>query len=360
MNTNKKLTLNINGTDRLFVCDLESDTLATVLRRLGFTGTKVGCATGVCGACTVVMDGAAIHACTRRIASVKEGTHILTIEGIGTPENPHPLQIAFLTNNAFRCGFCTPGFIVSAYALLGKNPSPSREDVQQWFLKHRNLCRCTEYKPIVDAVMEAAEILRGERSVPEIPADAVNGLAKVCGEYDFVCDVALDMPAETLHVALVQPKVTHHARVVKINKDASERSDGVFKIVLLDKKEITNYGDVVALVCADTKLHAREAAAKATVVLETLPERFCPVSEPSRLSIEGGSALAYLDENGEIAVSFTPGAGSDQLAEFVRTACQATGGRPVSLSPSYSEYLALNGIPQNNPLAAGIPTIAQL
>ena len=88
----KKMTLNINGADRMFICDPEKDTLASVLRRLGLTGTKVGCGTGVCGACSVILDGKVIRSCTRKIKNVEEYSSVTTIEGIGTVLNPHPLQ----------------------------------------------------------------------------------------------------------------------------------------------------------------------------------------------------------------------------------------------------------------------------
>jgi aldehyde oxidoreductase len=153
----KKMWLNINGVNRMFACDPEKDTLAEVLRRLGLTGVKVGCGTGVCGACSVILDGKVIRSCTRKIGSVKEYSKVITIEGIGTPNNLHPLQVAFMNNGAVQCGFCTPGFIVSAYALLKENNNPTREEVRDWFQKHRNVCRCTGYKQIVDAVMDAAK-----------------------------------------------------------------------------------------------------------------------------------------------------------------------------------------------------------
>ena len=166
-----KMTLNINGADRTFICDPEKDTLATVLRRLGLTGTKVGCGTGVCGACSVILDGKVIRSCTRKISKVTEYSEVVTIEGIGTVLHPHPLQDAWVHLGAVQCGFCVPGFIVSAYQLLLENPNPTREDVRDWFQKHRNVCRCTGYKHIIDAVMEAAAILRGEKTVKDITYD---------------------------------------------------------------------------------------------------------------------------------------------------------------------------------------------
>ena len=98
-----KMTLNINGADRMFICDPEKDTLASVLRRLGLTGTKVGCGTGVCGACSVILDGKVIRSCTRKIKSIKEYSSVITIEGIGTALNPHPLQYAWVNLGAVQC-----------------------------------------------------------------------------------------------------------------------------------------------------------------------------------------------------------------------------------------------------------------
>ncbi|MDR0357738.1 MAG: molybdopterin-dependent oxidoreductase [Clostridiales Family XIII bacterium] len=309
----KKMILNINGAERMFICDPEKDTLATVIRRLGLTGTKVGCGTGVCGACSVIVNGKVIRSCTRKITSVKEYSEVTTIEGIGTPTNLHPLQVAWMENGAVQCGFCTPGFIVSAYQLLKENDNPTREDVRDWFLKHRNICRCTGYKQIVDAVMDAAKVVRGECDIEDIkvkmPEDKnyygkalvrPAALGKVCGLTDFGDDVELKMPDGTLHVVMVQPKTVHHAKILKIHTEEAERMPGVYKIItskdvkgsnrlnmftfsarslaseqthiLLAEEKIFNYGDVIALVAADTKTHAREAAAKVTLEYEQLPE----------------------------------------------------------------------------------------
>ena len=126
-------TLKVNGVERFFICDYEKDTLADLLRRNGLTGTKVGCGTGVCGSCSVIMNGEVKRACTVKMSKVEDYTEITTIEGIGTPGNLHPLQQAWVTYGAAQCGFCSPGFIISAYGLLLKNPSPTREEVREWF-----------------------------------------------------------------------------------------------------------------------------------------------------------------------------------------------------------------------------------
>lgn len=133
------MTLKINGADRMFICDPEKDTLADVIRRLGLTGTKVGCRTGVCGACSMILDGKVIRSCTRKISKVEEYSEVTTIEGIGQPNFLHPIQVAFMYHGAVQCGFCIPGFIVSTYQLLKENPDPTREEVRDWFTKHRNI-----------------------------------------------------------------------------------------------------------------------------------------------------------------------------------------------------------------------------
>jgi len=155
----KSYWLNINGAKRMCVCDPDKDTLAAVLRRMGLTGTKIGCNGGQCGACSVILNGEVVRSCVKRMRMLKDEDVITTIEGIGTPDNLHPLQEAWNTYGAVQCGFCSPGFIVSAKGLLEANPDPTREEVRAWFAKHHNICRCTGYKPIVDAVMAAATVL---------------------------------------------------------------------------------------------------------------------------------------------------------------------------------------------------------
>lgn len=310
-----KMTLNINGADRMFICDPEKDTLASVLRRLGLTGTKVGCGTGVCGSCSVILDGKVIRSCTKKIKTIKEYSSVITIEGIGTALNPHPLQYAWVNLGAVQCGFCVPGFIVSAYQLLQENPDPTREEVRDWFQKHRNVCRCTGYKQIVDAVMEAAAIMRGEKTFEDITYDWTkdveegyygkplvrpNAMAKACGVCDYGDDIELKMPAETLHAVLVMPMKTNHAKILNIDYSEAEKMPGVVKVItakdipganrlmayqfsprtvvfeqthkLMQDEKIVRWGDPVAMVVADTKDHARAAAAKVNVELEQLPE----------------------------------------------------------------------------------------
>jgi aerobic carbon-monoxide dehydrogenase small subunit len=130
-------------------------TLLDVLRNdLGFTGTKEGCGTGSCGSCTVLIDGQAVNACLILIGEVK-GKAITTIEGLCREGKLHPLQQAFMDQGAVQCGFCTPGLILTAKALLDSNPKPSESQIREAIAG--NLCRCTGYDKIVRAIMTAAQ-----------------------------------------------------------------------------------------------------------------------------------------------------------------------------------------------------------
>ncbi|MBQ1352450.1 MAG: molybdopterin-dependent oxidoreductase [Firmicutes bacterium] len=313
----RKMTLNINGADRMFIFDPAKDKLSDVLRRLGLTGTKVGCGVGVCGSCNVIVNKKVVRSCTKKVATMAEFDEVITVEGIGTPMHLHPLQVAFMHDHAVQCGFCIPGFLVSAYALLVyENPNPTREEVRDWFTKNRNICRCTGYKQIVDSVMDAAKVMRGECALEDImykepegdnpsyygdPMPRPAALAKVCGTCDYGDDIELKMPANTLHVVPFQPKITNHAKITKLDVSEAEKMPGVYKVVtakdieganrlqmyqftprttmgendtvhhLLADGKILNYGDIPALVCADTIEHARDALDKIVLEIEELP-----------------------------------------------------------------------------------------
>lgn len=127
---------------------------------LGLIGTKEGCGEGECGACTVLVDGKPRLACLTLAVQV-EGKHVLTVEGLAQRGQLHPLQQAFVETAGVQCGFCTPGFLMAAYALLLENPHPTREEVREWL--SGNLCRCTGYEQIVEAVLLAAEKLADAR-----------------------------------------------------------------------------------------------------------------------------------------------------------------------------------------------------
>jgi aldehyde oxidoreductase len=307
----QKKTFIINGVSQTVEVAPEAS-LGDVLRQqLLLTGTKISCNAGHCGACSVIVDGKLVLSCVTRAKRVPDGARITTVEGIGTPDKLHPIQMAMIVNGAAQCGFCTPGMVVSAKVLLDQNPNPTREEVRAWLNKHHNVCRCTGYKPIVDSIMDAAKVIRGEMSQAELefkmPKDGriwgskyprPTAKAKVTGTLDFGQDLALKMPAETLRLALVQANVSH-ANILSIDTSAAEKMPGVFKVlthkdvkgknritglitfptnkgdgwdrpILCDTK-VFQYGDALAIVCADTEEHARAAADKVNVELEELP-----------------------------------------------------------------------------------------
>jgi carbon-monoxide dehydrogenase small subunit len=153
MSSTVNVRLTVNGTEHEL--DVEPRLLLVHALRdtLGLTGTHVGCDTSNCGACTVHMNGEAVKSCTV-LAVQAEDAEITTIEGMGTEDNLHPMQEAFWNNHGLQCGYCTPGMIMSASALLARNPNPTEEEVRQGL--EGNLCRCTGYHNIVKSVLDAA------------------------------------------------------------------------------------------------------------------------------------------------------------------------------------------------------------
>ena len=144
----------INGQNQEFLCEPRQSLLECLRDIVGLTGAKEGCNDGNCGACTVMMDGRIVNSCL--VLGVEaEGATITTVEGIAGGNQLRPVQRAFLEQAALQCGFCTPGFIVAAEALLEKEPHPSEEQIRLWLAN--NLCRCTGYDKIVRAVQQAAE-----------------------------------------------------------------------------------------------------------------------------------------------------------------------------------------------------------
>jgi aerobic carbon-monoxide dehydrogenase small subunit len=157
------LSLTVNGQAQS--AEVEARTLLVhfIREQLNLTGTHIGCDTSSCGACTIIVDGKAIKSCTM-FAVQAEGTHIETIEGVALASGLHPLQEGFWEMHGLQCGFCTPGMIMSAKALLAKNPNPTEDEIR-WGISG-NLCRCTGYVKIVEAIHYAAEKLNTE----EVPA----------------------------------------------------------------------------------------------------------------------------------------------------------------------------------------------
>ncbi len=305
-----KRKLFVNGVERTVIADPETTLAQYVRKQLCLTGTKVGCGKGECGSCTVIMDGKVVRSCILKMKNVPDEAQIITIEGIGSQENLHPLQLAWMVHGGAQCGFCTPGFIMSAKALLDQNVNPARNEVREWFQKNRNVCRCTGYIQLVDAVMDAAKILRGEIKMEDLwfklkegasmlGSNAIrpSALAKVMGTWDFGADLGLKLPENTLHIKLVQAKVSH-ANILSIDTSEAEKMPGVFKVItykdvpgtnringlafpqnkgdgkerpILNDKKVFQFGDALAMVLADTPVQAEEAAKMVKVELEELP-----------------------------------------------------------------------------------------
>ena len=154
----RHVTTTINSEPAEFLCDPGATLLEVLRDELGLTGTKEGCATGDCGACSVMLDGRLVCSCLA-LAVEAEGARIETIEGMATDGELHPLQQNFLTEAALQCGICTPGVLVAAKALLERNPDPSETEVRFWLAG--NLCRCTGYDKIIRAVMQTAAEMKG-------------------------------------------------------------------------------------------------------------------------------------------------------------------------------------------------------
>jgi aerobic carbon-monoxide dehydrogenase small subunit len=152
----------VNGTEQAIEVLPEMRLLDWLREVAKLTGTKEGCGEGECGACSILRNGEVVNSCLLLVGQLADGDAIVTIEGIARDREPglHPIQQAFIDCGATQCGICTPGMVIAAYALLAKNAAPTREEIVQAIAG--NLCRCTGYVKIVDAIERAASILRGE------------------------------------------------------------------------------------------------------------------------------------------------------------------------------------------------------
>ncbi|HTM09037.1 MAG TPA: (2Fe-2S)-binding protein [Verrucomicrobiae bacterium] len=157
------VTLEVNG--KTYELDIEPHELLidVVRERLGLTGVKRSCDVQVCGACTLLLDGRPVSSCTLPAFEAR-GKRVETIEGLATKGQLHPLQESFIEHGGFQCGFCTPGMILTAKALLEENPAPSEAEIKEFM--HGNICRCTGYKKIIESIRAAAEKMRPARGRP--------------------------------------------------------------------------------------------------------------------------------------------------------------------------------------------------
>ena len=291
----QKVSLKINGRWKQVVADSDLLLIDLLRERHKLTSVKQGCdRKGQCGGCTVVVNGKAVLACVTKVARL-EGAEIITVEGLGTPDNPHLIQEAFVLSGAIQCGYCTPGMIMAAKALLDTNPNPTTEQIKAAF--RHNLCRCTGYVSIITAVKLAGRFLRGElkpddvRPKPDAPKIGVShprptAMIKACGTAEFTADI--DMPGALELAAVRSPHI--HARIKRIDSSAAEAMPGVVGIItakdirgtnrlktrvpdrpVLCEDTVRQLGDPVAAVVACTQEQALAAAAAVRVEYEPLP-----------------------------------------------------------------------------------------
>lgn len=173
----RKVVLNVNGEDYTIEAEPNRLLLQALREEIGLTGTKEGCGIGVCGACSVIVEGRLVSSCLT-LAIACEGKGITTIEGLAKGGRLHPMQQAFLEYGGFQCGICTPGQIIAAKALLDSNPNPSEEEVKEWM--SGNLCRCTGYYKILESVMAVVnnKVSTDERATRQGQAARIQSLYK--------------------------------------------------------------------------------------------------------------------------------------------------------------------------------------
>ena len=328
-------TLTVNGR-QVQVSAAPRTTLMDVLRdRLRLTGVKDGCATGHCGSCMVIKDGEAVRACLVPMRRA-EGAQITTIEGLGKPDGGlHPVQRAFLDQGAAQCGFCSPGFIISAAALLDRNPEPTLDDINaalRW-----NICRCTGYGAIIRAVGQAAGQPVPPPPAVKAPLNAIgrdlprpDGLAKVTGAGIY----ADDLYVEGMLYARALRSREPHARLLGVDVRRARALPGVAAVLtaadipgrrdcgvhtvdwpVLCYDKVRYVGDAVALVVAESERAAEQALELIDVAYEPLPvvtgpkEAARPDAPVLHEGREGGNLLAHFHlEHGYLAAGFAEAA----------------------------------------------------
>ena len=287
----KKVNMTVNGSPHQFIVEPDRILLDLLREDLRLTGAKQSCdRKGQCGACMVIVNGKTALSCVTKVGNL-DGAEVITVEGLGTPENPHLIQEAFVLSGAVQCGFCIPGMIMATKVLLEKNPDPETEEIKD-ALKG-NLCRCTGYVKIIDAVKLAGRFLRGEVTPDQVrpdPSKGVigvslprpSGMIKACGVAQFGADV---YPQGALELAAVRSPHAH-ALIRSIDTSAAEKMPGVVgvmtakdikgtnrggEMIILCDKKVHLVGDTVAAVAAYTRKQALAATKAVKVEYELLP-----------------------------------------------------------------------------------------
>jgi CO/xanthine dehydrogenase Mo-binding subunit/aerobic-type carbon monoxide dehydrogenase small subunit (CoxS/CutS family) len=298
----------LNGSPARTAGDPAIPLIAVLRDELRLTGTKLGCDDGRCGTCVVLVNGRVARACQTPVGKVR-GTAVLTIEGLGTPSSAHPLQRAFVETGAVQCGFCIPGMIMAAKALLDANPRPSRERVVKSL--GANYCRCAGFSSIFEAVDRAAATLRGEAvAPPPLPlGDCWEEMAKATGTAQYGADLVRD---GMLHLKVVRSPHAH-ARILEVDAADALAIPGVETVLtakdvpfnrhgraiqdeaVLAADRVRMIGDPVAAVVAVSEAVAAEAAARVRVRYQLLSAVLSPreALEPGAPRLhDGGNILA--------------------------------------------------------------------
>ncbi len=292
----QKITLKINGLQHQVEATPDMVLIDLLRNDLHLTGTKQSCdRKGQCGACTVIVNGKAVHSCLTKVIRL-DGAEVISVEGLGTPDNPHLIQEAYVLSGAIQCGFCTPGLIMETKALLDKNPDPDVETIKKK-LAH-NICRCTGYKKVIEAVQLAGRFIRNE-TTPQIVRSQIgkaavgqphvrpSAMLKACGLAQFNDDVP--MPADVLEIAVVR-STEYHATIKSIDTSFAEKMPGVVGILrasdikgtnrlrqvhpdqpVLCEDKVRVLGDPILAIAAETREQARAAAAAVKVEYDPLP-----------------------------------------------------------------------------------------
>ena len=315
------IRIKINGTWHELEVERRTTLLEVLRDRLHLTGAKNGCGQGHCGACTVIVGGEAVRSCVY-LARRADGKSVQTIEGLARDGELHPLQRAFVERGAIQCGFCTPGAIMAAKALLDRNPNPSREEIMAAL--ERNLCRCTGYVKIIEAVEATAAELRGERARPPLvpqtplpplttvgrPLPQPDALAKATGQARYTADLFFP---DMLYAKVLRSEYPH-ARLRRVDASRARELPGVAAVLtaedvpgeknhgvihrdwpVLAYDKVRYVGDAIAIVAAESETIAEEALKLIEVEYEPLP-----VIATTEQALAPGAPLIHENREGNI------------------------------------------------------------
>ncbi len=297
----QKITLKVNGIQQQITAGPEMVLIDLLREELHLTGTKQSCdRKGQCGACTVIVNGKAVRSCITKVINLA-GAEVITIEGLGTPENPHLIQEAFVLAGAIQCGYCTPGMIIATKVLLDQNPNPDLAAIKKALA--RNLCRCTGYKKIIDAVRLAGRFIRKETTPEEVRSKIgidilgvshprPTAMIKACGLAQFGADI--QMPPDTLEIAVAR-STQYHALIKSVDTSVAIKMPGVIGVMTAEDIKGTNrirmslpdqpvlcedrvrvLGDPIVAIAAKTRDQARAASAAVKVLYDPLPVMMTP------------------------------------------------------------------------------------